>query len=233
MKPREFQLEDSESLEMLGETTISTGLIVRDKSKRLVFLIDQQRHWDIEDVGGHICYIAPFGGIGGKVRKGETPYQAVWRELMEETIGGIWEIEQQEFPSRVFSQLGQEILWNKREQFPGLEKFPIMVLDYRSPQVETNASTLVYIYKASVTGNIFPSGGHPALLHIPESVLTQLAVESRYRQITVVELINMGAELVSTPNEDIQYFFDRAVCLKPIGTALLLSQLIRKGSVAI
>jgi len=199
---------------------LSTGLLVRDAEERFVFLVSEPENW--ERVGE--LSVAAFGGIGGKVRLGETPLEAVRREIYEETRGGEWEIFEESTPPRVYSQAGMALAWDEAVCLSDFQRYPKFVL---VNQGETPAnSRIIYIYTAEYHGHVKPAHPHPALIHISRDTLAMLGCYPHF-SMSLEELVTRG-ETFSYQEGSFNFEVKdgKGIGLKAIGTAKLLATLL-------
>jgi hypothetical protein len=195
---------------------LSTGLIVRDEYKRYIFIVYESNQWLID----RCKIIVPFGGIGGKVLKDESPFDAAKREAYEETSDCTWNILSENSTPLVLSSSGEQLPWEGKYCINKLDLLPKLILVNHNNIAEPR---IIYIYEGIFRGRIKPRMPHPALIHIDSSLLPLF--ENR-NNIDTYELLSKGLRF-SFPKDLVFGICDfDNVSLQPIGTANLLVKII-------
>lgn len=191
----------------------STGAIARSTCG-IIFVVSPEHEWQVRHGPAQQFRFAPFGCVGGKLEPGELPADAVRREIAEETSGANWTVPGRAGGTYAFLRDGTEVAWEARFGMPGTAANPDLVI------IEDNVNTaewLLYGFAAAVSGDPRPSGGHPALVHIPWRMLPEL-----YRRpgkaMTGADVLANEGRIV--PDEAVHLL--RGVLLFPIGTARFL-----------
>jgi hypothetical protein len=192
----------------------STGAVAVSSSG-LVFVVSTVHEWS--DFSG-ACSLAPFGCVGGKLKAGERPIDAVRREISEETAGAGWQVPGRDKPGYAFLSDGTEIDWDTRFGEPGHGDGPDLVIVEDDP---STANRLLYGFAATISGEPLPNGGHPALLHIPWPLLAEFSSNGALATPAASALIAKGCRVVPEAAVDVL----AEVSLLPIGTARLLCRL--------
>ena len=195
-----------------SQADVGTGLLV-SRNFGFCFVLKQPHRWSKTKKGE---IVLPFGGIGGKLEKGELPSQSVHRESLEE-VGSDVEI----------IETGKEVILIDEESISqitlstSLKKEPLPVIIFRSPRAEPERKpyTNVLIYLAKFLSKEIKPLDDPALIELNVNLLIRIGESP----LTVKEFQKAGGKITSRiklPENGI---------LKPIGTALAAARCLKKG----
>lgn len=158
----------------------------------------------------------PFGGIGGKLEKGELPVASLHREALEE-VGSDVMITGGDSGFILMDSESIERISLRTDLRD--ESLPIII--FRSARAEAGRKpfTNVLIYAGRFTSDDIRPVDDPALIELDEQLLLEL-VE---KPMSVKDFQHMGGRITSRinlPSDGI---------LKPIGTAIALARCLKAG----
>lgn len=179
---------------------ITTGVIV-SREGRFHFVLLQSGQWKKDEKGR---LIMPFVGIGGRVKGGESPIEAVHREAVEEVGVDV----------KILGQRETIILMNlerivKIKVKPWKEELPLIVFRMSSQQPDRKPIINVLIYAAKFTPGEIKPLDNPAIIELD----TKLLMNTLKEPMSLEKFRAYGGKIISRIELPENGF------LKPIGTA--------------
>lgn len=176
---------------------LSAAAILRDSQGKYVFVIQKPERWRNKDP--ETPYIA-FGGIGGKLEKGENPYDALLREMLEEigVEGKVISINE----NTIF-MTPNELNVTQEKELDGISK-PVII--FRNPQQEEGRKPFTDIWIYAVTADLTNAKpvDNPAIIYLEEELLKEICAN----EITLETALEKGAKVQSNielPDHGILY----------------------------
>lgn len=191
---------------------VGTGLLV-SRGCGFCFTLKQSSRWGKTEQG---IPTLPFGGIGGKLEKGELPAASLHREALEE-VGSDVEIDS----SKQETILMETQSIKKISLTTSLPDEPLPCIIFQSAKGEAGRKpfTNVLIYKGKfVSPDIHPIDD-PAIIELDSELLVRVSED----RMSLSEFLAAGGKIVSSidlPEEGI---------LTPIGTALAAARCLKAG----
>lgn len=196
------------------EADLGTGLLAT-RGFGFCFTLKQPHRWGETGEGFPLL---PFGGIGGKLEKGELPAASLHREVIEEVGLDVEIAEHGDETILVDSDSIQKIFLTT-----DLPNEPLPIIIFRSPRAEAGRKpfTNVLIYAGKFTSNEIKPIDDPALIELDAELLLRLAEEP----MSVKGLQQAGGKITSRielPDDGM---------LKPIGTAIAAVRCLKAGAI--
>lgn len=194
------------------DSDVGSGLLA-NRGHGFCFVLKAPHRWEKEGDG---LTRLPFGGIGGKLERGESPAASLHRESLEE-VGSDVKITEHGDGS-ILIDSGSVTRISLSTELPD-ELLPAII--FRSPRAEFGRKpyTNVLIYTGKFTSDSINPIDDPAIIEMTAELLLQLSAKST----TVEEFQRLGGRVTSRidlPKDGI---------LKPIGTAIATTLCLREG----
>lgn len=196
------------------QADVGTGLLA-SRGNGFCFTLKQPQRWGKTDEGFPLL---PFGGIGGKLERGELPAASLHRESVEE-VGSDVQI----------AQSGGEVILMDADSIQKislttkLPDEPLPIIIFRSPRAETGRKpfTNVLIYAGHFLSREIRPIDDPALIELGAELLLRLAENP----MSVKDFIRAGGTVssrIDLPDHGM---------LKPIGTAIAAARCLKTGAI--
>lgn len=194
-----------------SQADVGTGLLV-NRGFGFCFVLKQPHRWSSTKEG---IPVLPFGGIGGKLEKGELPSHSIHRESLEEVGSDVEIIEK---GRKGILMDANSIKWIRIST--SLKGEPLPLIIFRSPRAEPDRKpfTNVLIYLAKFISKEIQPLDDPAIVELNGKLLIKL-LENPMR---VKEFQRSGGKITSRielPENGI---------LKPIGTAFAIALCLKR-----
>lgn len=193
-----------------------TGMLIMN-GLNFCFTLKQPHRWGRTEAGD---ILLPFGGIGGKIEKNESPLASLHREALEEVSSDV----------KVIGSGGRCIMIDQQSLqvinlYSELSNEPLPEIIFRSPRAEIGRKpfTNVLIYRAAFVSDRISPLDDPAILEIDQQLLVQLVDTP----MTVAEFKRCGGKINSKIN------LPEAGLFQPVGTALAIARCLRAGLITL
>lgn len=198
-----------------NDTDISVAMLTKIKDK-FCFVIQPQNRWGKSEDGSDILF---FGGIGGKVRAGESLIEALHRESLEEIGCDFTLLENHE---KSIPWVTKETVERKNIYPSDKNPLPHLIFQNRRSEPGRKSKTNVFIYDTILKNNFeMQPIDNPAIILIPEMTLYEME-----NGMNIQEALQKGVEIIAKidiPQEGI---------LKPTPTPMALIKLYHHKKIA-
>ena len=198
-----------------NDTDISVAMLTKIKDK-FCFVIQPQNRWGKSEDGSDILF---FGGIGGKVKAGESLIEALHRESLEEIGCDFTLLENHE---KSITWVTKETVERKNIYPSDKNPLPHLIFQNRRSEPGRKSKTNVFIYDTILKNNFeMQPIDNPAIILIPEMTLYEME-----NGMNIQEALQKGVEIIAKidiPQEGI---------LKPTPTPMALIKLYHHKKIA-
>lgn len=198
-----------------NDTDISVAMLTKIKDK-FCFVIQPQNRWGKSEDGSDILF---FGGIGGKVKAGESLIEALHRESLEEIGCDFTLLENHE---KSIPWVTKETVERKNIYPSDKNPLPYLIFQNRRSEPGRKSKTNVFIYDTILKNNFeMQPIDNPAIILIPEMTLYEME-----NGMNIQEALQKGVEIIAKidiPQEGI---------LKPTPTPMALIKLYHHKKIA-
>jgi hypothetical protein len=190
-----------------NDADVSTGVIAK-VGQSVILTIKKKERWGADSKGRTFI---PVGGIGGKTEQGESPWECLKRECIEE-VGVSFNVSR-DIDHSWF--LTDNTITPVELESNNDEPIPWVIYQKRRTEEGRKPHTNIFIYKGNFLGIPNPIDD-PAIIEIPVSALEEMNRNS----FGLRKLINLGGSINSKIEIPLSGF------LFPVGTAVAICRLV-------